>query len=927
MAENVWTDLTGDGAFDDGANWSSSSVPGAGDEAVIQLAGTVTTGGGEAVDTLFLGAGATLIARNLTILGLPDADNATGTTTIAGTLVVPDDASLGIAGTLDNTGMVQFDAGVSGTALDVGNGTIATLTLTGGGTIALTDVGSNAITSSLAGAVLDNADNTIAGAGSIGSSNLDVVNGGTIAATGTAATLILQGDRVTNTALIEAAGPAGLEIRDTVFNAGGTIAAAAGNVDLEGAGAYIVGGTLLGTGGIFVLSGAPALDGVTVGAVTLLGTAEITDGSQAELFGTLVEEGTVLLGATARATSLVVGNGGETALTLTGGGTVAMSDMFDNNIVSGIPHAVLDNLDDTIAGAGDIGGSQAAPDILSVVNAGTIAATGTVNPLFLEAQTVTNTGLLEAAGSAGLVIQDLVSNAGGTILAAGSDVDVSGGQIVGGTLAGTEGIVMLSGAELDGATAGAITLLGTAEIPQNQVTMFGTLDNEGTLLLDPPASGAGILVGSDTGTPLTLDGGGTIALSDVTNNIIIGSGEPTVLDNLDNTIEGAGLLGGNNLSIVNAGTIIATGHAALTVAGSTLTNTGLIEATGPGGLAIVSSSVGNTGTILAAAQSEVTVEGTVTGAGVLAIGAGATMVLQGSVAAGQTVEPAGGATTLRLDAPARFAGSLQGVAAGFTLDLPHDTLTSAVLGASSLELAGDFGSLAVPLIGGTVGESVLVAPDATGGSEVVVEGDTSPPPCFGAGTRIATPGGQVAVEALKRGDLVLTASGEARAIVWTGHRRVDIRRHAAPELVRPVRIAAGAFGGRRPAPDLIVSPDHNLFVDGVLIPAKCLVNGHNVAELDVASVSYHHIELETHDVVLANNMPAETYLDTGNRANFAGEAAMVAHPDFASGPDLDYFTWVALGCAPLVLIGPELEAVRARLAAAPARETAGAISA
>jgi hypothetical protein len=187
-------------------------------------------------------------------------------------------------------------------------------------------------------------------------------------------------------------------------------------------------------------------------------------------------------------------------------------------------------------------------------------------------------------------------------------------------------------------------------------------------------------------------------------------------------------------------------------------------------------------------------------------------------------------------------------------------------------------------------------------------------PCFASGTMVSTPDGARRVEHLAAGDLVTTLSGEHRAIVWAGHRRVDIARHRAPALVRPVRIAAGAFGPSLPNADLTVSPDHNIFVGGVLIPAKCLVNGLNVVELDVTAVTYHHIELETHDVVLANNLPAETYLDTGNRENFAGGAATVAHPDFASAPDMNYFAWVAQGCAPLVLAGPELDAARAVLA-------------
>ncbi len=198
--------------------------------------------------------------------------------------------------------------------------------------------------------------------------------------------------------------------------------------------------------------------------------------------------------------------------------------------------------------------------------------------------------------------------------------------------------------------------------------------------------------------------------------------------------------------------------------------------------------------------------------------------------------------------------------------------------------------------------------------------DTNPnaysPPCFAAGTRIATPDGEVAIEDLRAGDLVTTVSGHARRVIWTASRTVDIARHPRPASVRPVRIEAGAFDDNTPSRDLLLSPDHSVHVDGVLIPAKYLVNGSTVAILDRQTVTYHHIELETHDVVLANGLPAETYLDTGNRVNFAtrNDTVFVPHPDFGNACDPIFFTWEAKGYAPLVLAGPELDAVRQHLA-------------
>ena len=186
-------------------------------------------------------------------------------------------------------------------------------------------------------------------------------------------------------------------------------------------------------------------------------------------------------------------------------------------------------------------------------------------------------------------------------------------------------------------------------------------------------------------------------------------------------------------------------------------------------------------------------------------------------------------------------------------------------------------------------------------------------PCFGRGTMIATLDGDVAVEDLREGDLVLTVSGEAKPLIWTGSRSVNVARHPRPENVRPVCVRRSAFSPNVPSRDLVVSPDHNVFVDGVLIPAKCLVNGRNVVLLDVETVDYHHIELASHDVVYAEGLEVETYLDTGNRTSFVNEGVVVAHPDFASAPDQNYFAWEAAGYARLVLDGPELDAARTRL--------------
>ncbi len=183
-------------------------------------------------------------------------------------------------------------------------------------------------------------------------------------------------------------------------------------------------------------------------------------------------------------------------------------------------------------------------------------------------------------------------------------------------------------------------------------------------------------------------------------------------------------------------------------------------------------------------------------------------------------------------------------------------------------------------------------------------------PCFVSGTLIATGSGSTVVEALRVGDVVQTVFGVTAAVTWIGHRRVHCRRHPRPWDVWPVRVRAGAFGTQMPARDLLLSPDHAVFTGGVLIPVRYLLNGATIVQEPAGSVTYWHVELERHGVLLAEGLPCESYLDTGNRGAFAnGGGATAMHPDFARG------MWQTQGCAPLVLDGPHLAAAQCRVLA------------
>ena len=184
--------------------------------------------------------------------------------------------------------------------------------------------------------------------------------------------------------------------------------------------------------------------------------------------------------------------------------------------------------------------------------------------------------------------------------------------------------------------------------------------------------------------------------------------------------------------------------------------------------------------------------------------------------------------------------------------------------------------------------------------------------CFGSGTLIRTSRGEVAVENLRAGDLAVTASGALRPITWIGHRHLegetlDAGRH-------PVRVRAHAFGPGLPARDLTLSPGHPVLVGadadrsgGVLVPVMCLINGTTIDWVASRAITYWHVELDSHDILLAEGLPAESYLEFGTRAFFAEASDHALHnPDYVA-PGLSG------RCRPVALDGPLVDAERARL--------------
>ena len=112
--------------------------------------------------------------------------------------------------------------------------------------------------------------------------------------------------------------------------------------------------------------------------------------------------------------------------------------------------------------------------------------------------------------------------------------------------------------------------------------------------------------------------------------------------------------------------------------------------------------------------------------------------------------------------------------------------------------------------------------------------------------------------------MILTKDGTAKAIRWIGKTVFERHGRSWTDSVQPIRIQQGALGEGCPRRDLYMSRNHMLYLDGVLIPAGDLVNGTTIAAVspDTVRLEYFHIELDQHDVLLAEGALCETLLVT-----------------------------------------------------------------
>jgi O-antigen biosynthesis protein len=288
--------------------------------------------------------------------------------------------------------------------------------------------------------------------------------------------------------------------------------------------------------------------------------------------------------------------------------------------------------------------------------------------------------------------------------------------------------------------------------------------------------------------------------------------------------------------------------------------------------------------------------GTLITAGMIAGGTGTT--------AGDAVQFGPSDGSMVVEPGAVFESAIGGFTIGDVIDVSNLTPAevSADLHGDTLSMGGD-GTLA--FTGIPARDLFVFSNYGAGGTQITLaEG-----PCFRRGTRILAERGEVPVESLRIGDRVMTMTGITRPICWIGRRSHSGERASGDSAVLPILIRAGALADQLPRRDLWVSPEHAMYVDGMLIPAAALVNGVSILQEEwVEDLSYFHLEFDTHEVIYAEGALSESFVDDESRQMFdnAAEYARLY-------PNTERV--LARFCAPRVEDGEELEAVRRRLAA------------
>ena len=414
-------------------------------------------------------------------------------------------------------------------------------------------------------------------------------------------------------------------------------------------------------------------------------------------------------------------------------------------------------------------------------------------------------------------------------------------------------------------------------------------------------------------------------------------------------------LGGASATVINHGSII--GNTGTNVAGASgiglyatndvLVNTGLISSSEGYGVAIggigsgvQSATLENAGTItgeggpfsgsvdLYASQTDLLIidPGAVFNGAVYATNSAATNTMElTSGAAVGTISGFGsqyqGFQTIAIDSGA--AWDVGGTIAGFSgatidgfdshdrLDLTdltfNGTDTATVNGSNQLVIDDPNGNVTIQMDSNVSGHLFTLVRDSNGDTFAEESNYT---PCYLRGTRIRTPEGEVAVEALKIGDRIVTADGNILPLKWIGRRSYRDWLAVGDPDAQPIRFKAGSIADHVPTRDLYVSPEHAMFLDGVLVPALHLVNGVSIVKVEgMEEIEYFHLEFDRHIVILAEGAAAESFVDDDSHMLFHNaDEYRLLYPDERRGLYAEF-------CAPRVEAGATLDTLHRRLMA------------
>jgi T5SS/PEP-CTERM-associated repeat protein len=702
-------------------------------------------------------------------------------------------------------------------------------------------------------------------------------------------------------------------------------------VNISGSGASLTASTFhqVGAGAVLNLTSGASLD-LTGGASTdgtggAGNTGAVLDGQTIIDHATLNAGGGVVsgsvggyiaIGVASPTGNVLVENGGSVTATYTvlasskiGGGTLTLEGSGTNWTDTSIDPSLSAPIG-MIVGLGGVADPNAGGNAthLNVLSGASLTDNGTVvigfnSGVMYGGQgnvTVADGGTWTINGSAPLFIGadggngQLDVSSGGQVLLNGGDIYVNAFPVNG----NGSGFVNVSGAGAVISTTGGLNVGGNGDagiaqfnvISGGHVTVGGAVLGTGTGI--GGSGGTASIQASDSGTLLTINGNLSMGGQDATLIDWTGSGGP-----------------GTGASIVIGSGGSATAGATTVVSGFAISGAGMVQG-----------EIIDNGLIFAASGQTLTLNGgnggsVIVGSGVLVINNGATLDLM-NIAVGtgpQSNAPtvafnAGAAGTLELGLPGSMFGNIQNFTSGDQIDLTGATPANLSFSYNNNVLAVSSGGVSIANLqigSGYTNDIFNAVADGHGGAAVTFTNQ----PCYCRGTRVLTDQGEVAVEDLKIDDRLITVSGLARPIRWIGTRGYAGRFAARNTEVLPIHIKQGALGDNLPVRDLYVSPLHALFIDGVLIPAQNLVNGGSIVKMKaVDSVEYFHLELESHDVILAEGVPAESYLDDHNRSMFQNVG------DYRTlYPEAELVAPVY--CAPRLEGGELVTAIRARLAA------------